>query len=458
LTLIGARSFAPPSDPSSERRAVNVEAGARVTTLVSVAARSRLSGDEQLELSIEAGGERVRSEPVLLSRGFADIPYQLGRGEPLRVEFTIELPRTPASAFQLRLGVSQRADAHAGLEPTWLELEPLRAGAPLPAYEHSPLRYPAALPPAIEPELRALRPALTRALEQRHRSGLSSAADAALVPQLLALSESYEARGLSAQAYLADVWATQLDPRAWERVGDAIFRLRQTAMDDEHSLELALLQQYYASGAPEALAALVGFYVSVQRLAEARYFAAFRPPPGADAELWASLDLALDALARAAPAPAAAQALGLVARDPLGGAFDFEAPSLAGWAGDTVVYRAGPQSQDGGLTGLRGHHGQGVLSSYGPDDSARGSLLSPAFVLQGRMLSLLVGGGSRKQRVGVELMVDDAVVQSAFGIESDFMFPWLWDVSQYRGKTARLRLFDRSKDAHVSVDRVLLWN
>ena len=457
LALIGARSFSPPSAPSSEG-VVSVGPGVRVTTLVSVAARTRLTGEEQLELSIEGGGERVRSKPVLLLRGLSDVPLQLGRGEPLSVEFTLELPRAPAAAYQLRLGVSRRAEARAALEPTWLELEPLRAGAPLAAYQHPLSRYPVTLPAPLEPELRALRPTVTRALQQRHSWGLSSAPDAALVRQLLALGESYEARGLSAQAYLADVWATQLDPRAWERVGDAIFRLRQTDMDDEHSLELSLLQRYYESGAPEALAALVGFYLSVQRVAEASYFAAFRPAPGADEALWSSLDGSLASLARAASAPAAAEALALVAHDPLGGAFDFEAPSLAGWEGDSAAYRAGAQSYDGGLTDLRGHHGQGVLSSYGPDDTARGSLLSPPFVLQGRMLSLLVGGGSRKQRVGVELVVDDEVVQTSFGIESDFMFPALWDVSQYRGKTARLRLFDRSKDAHVVVDRVLLWN
>jgi hypothetical protein len=454
LALIGAGSFAPPSAGG----AASVAPGVRVTTLVSVAARSRLSGEEQLQLRVEGGGEQVSSEPVLLSRGLADISYQLGRGEPLSVEFTFELPRAPASVYSLSLGVSRRADARAGREPTWLDLEPLRAGAPLAPFQRSLRHYPAALPPPLEPELRAVRRSVVLATEQRGRSELSSAPDAALVRQLLTLGESYEARALTDQAYLADVWATQLDPRAWERVGDTIFRLRRTAMDDEHSLTLALLQRYYASGAPEALAALVGFYLSTQRLEEAHYFAAFRPAPAEHAELWAGLDRALESLGRAASAPAAAEALALVARDPFGGAFDFEVPGLEGWEGDRAAYRAGMQSTDRDLTGLRGHHGQGVLSSYGPDDTARGSLLSPAFVLQGRLLSVLVGGGSRKQRVGVELMVDDAVVQTVSGTESDFMFPELWDVSAYQGKSARLRLFDRSKDAHVLVDRILLWN
>jgi hypothetical protein len=74
------------------------------------------------------------------------------------------------------------------------------------------------------------------------------------------------------------------------------------------------------------------------------------------------------------------------------------------------------------------------------------------------MLSVLVGGGSRRQRVGVELLVDDVAVSSTSGVEGDFLYPTLWEIAKHQGKSARLRVFDRSKDAHVLVDRVLLWD
>ena len=73
------------------------------------------------------------------------------------------------------------------------------------------------------------------------------------------------------------------------------------------------------------------------------------------------------------------------------------------------------------------------------------------------MLSLLVGGGHNRS-VGVELVVDGVAVSVVSGTESDFMDPVLWDVSGYLGRTARLRVFDRSRNAHVLVDRVLLWD
>jgi len=477
LVLIGAVSFADVSvaqEPAStspvagraleQEGAPRVAPGVRVRTLLSVVRRGRLTGDEALELSIEAAGERVRSAPVPLWRGLSDLPHQLSRGEPLHVELTLELPRAPAATYRMQLGASRLADARAGREPTWLELEPLIAGAALPLERRRLPRYPAALPPALEPELRELRPAVTLAIEQRRRFGAAAPPDTVLLRRLIELGQSYEARAkgdpaFTPRAYLAYVWATQLEPRAWERLSDAIFRVRQTAVDDEHQMELALLQRYYASGDQQTLAGLIAFYLSQQRLEEARYFSQFRPADASPAETWASLARALEALAAAAPgATGAAQALELVARDPLGGALDFEAPALAGWQGDTAAYLAGPQGPLRILSELRGQHGQGVLSSLSAGDAGRGTLLSPPFALQGRTLSLLIGGGTSKQRVGVELLVDDVAVRTTSGTDSDYMYPELWDVSEYQGQSARLRVFDASKNAHVLVDRVLLWN
>jgi hypothetical protein len=466
LVLVGAAVFSDASAASAPEpeSAARVAPGARIRALLSVVRRSRLTGDDVLELSVEGGGERVKSPPVAVGQGLPDL-RQLTRGEPLHVELTLELPHAPTPSYRVRLGVSRRQDARLGVEPSWLELELLNAGSVLPLEQRRLPRYPAALPPPLQPELRELRPAVTLAVEQRRRFGSAAARpDAALQRRLIELGQGYEARApgepeLSAAAYLAYVWATQIEPRAWERLSDAVFRLRQPSMDDEHLMELALLQRFYASGDAQALAGLVGFYLAQRRLDEASYFARFRPADAGGSEPWPSLARSLDALAAAAPAAgAAAEQLALVARDPFGGALDFEDPALLGWEGDVVAYRAGAQRTDQGMQELRGQHGHGVLSSFTAGDGARGTVLSPPFALKGRMLSLLVGGGGRKQRVGVELLVDDVAVRTAYGTESDFMYPELWDVSEYQGKTARLRVFDGSKNGHVLLDRVLLWD
>ena len=93
--------------------------------------------------------------------------------------------------------------------------------------------------------------------------------------------------------------------------------------------------------------------------------------------------------------------------EPLGGALDFESTGLDGWQGDVAAFYAGPPTDQGELAAVRGFHGAGALSSGSRQDARRGTITSPPFVLQGRLLSVLIGGGSRRQKVGVELLVDD---------------------------------------------------
>ncbi|HKO94556.1 MAG TPA: hypothetical protein VJU61_25555 [Polyangiaceae bacterium] len=460
LTLVGS-SFALEPAAAAQDTEAKLAPGARVRALLSIVRREKLTGNERLELRIDAGEEQALSGPVLLTRG-QDLAWQIGSGEPLSEAFSLTLPKTATDVYRVFLGISQAKAARAkrggaaATGPTWVELDSLPAGAPLGAATRTLPRYPAALPAPAHPELRALRPAVTVAIEQRRSLGTAAASDPALVQRLLELGESLDASRQTGDAYLAYVWATQLDPRQWRTLSDAVYRLRATPTDDEHVMEIALLQQYYSSGTPGALAALVGFYLSRDRVDQARYFFEFRPPASAGVEPWPSLSAALDAASVAAP-PAPEAVLAAVARDPLGGALDFETATLEGWEGDRATYLAGAQADHRDLAGLRGYHRRGILSSLGPSDGARGSLLSPAFVLEGRWLSLLVGGGARKSRVGVELMIDDTAVKSAQGNGSDFLYPTFWDVSEYQGKNARLRVFDQSKDAHVLVDRVLLW-
>jgi hypothetical protein len=461
LTLVGVSLAAAPAG-SAQSAEAKLAPGAQVRVLLSVVRREQLSGNEQLELRIDAGEERALSGAVPLTRG-QNLAGQIGPGEPLSEEFLLTLPTAQTEAYRVYLGISQAKAARgkrAGAtttEPTWVELDSLASGTPLSPTARTVPRYPAALPAPAHPELRALGPAVTMGIERRRRAGYDAPSDQALVERLLELGKNFDATKQPAAAYLAYVWATQLDPKQWRRLSDAVFRLRPPSKDDEHVMEITLLQQYYASGTPGALAALIGFYLSRTRLDQARYFFEFRPSAAGAAGPWPSLGKALDAASTGEPAAPEAL-LGVVARDPLGGALDFETDAPDGWEGDVATYRTGAQSDQRDLPGLRGYHGRGILSSLGPNEGAQGSLRSPAFALEGRWLSLLVGGGGgRKNRTGVELVVDDAVVRSTQGNGSDFLYPTFWDVSEYHGKNAQLRVFDRSKDTHVLVDRVLLW-
>ncbi len=452
LALNGAAYFT----PRAARQAQPVAAGAQVRVVVSLLPRARLGGDEQVQVRIEAGAGAVESAPQPLLRGF-EIASQLSQGEPLRAELSLALPELQAERYRVQLGVSRGSELRAGGSPAWSELEPLVSGSMLAREQRSLPPYPAALPAAHGAELRGLRAQVMAGVEQRRRSEGVVEPDRALIGRLLELAQSSEQAGQASDAYLAYVWATQLEPRVWEQASDPVFRVRQIVGDDHHVMEVALLREYYASGSMQALAALLAFYVDAGQLDEARYFHKLRAPD-VSGELWAALEAILQASAEQPAALPRDELLPLVARDPLGGALDFESAGLAGWQGDVAAYHSGPPLEPWQLRAVRGLHGRGALSSGDSDDVRRGTITSPPFVLQGRVLSVLVGGGSRRKRVGVELLIDDVVADSAIGLDGDFLFPWLWDITAHQGKTARLRVFDRSKDAHVLVDRVLLWD
>jgi hypothetical protein len=315
------------------------------------------------------------------------------------------------------------------------------------------------LPPALDLELFRLEPEVAQAVERSRALGLPLA-DAELSRELVRIAARLEARGQLEQAYLANVWATQVNRRAWEELAGVVFRLRPEARMSPHAFEVALLRRFYAKGSPDELARLVAFYVSEGRSREADYFWRRWPAAAPETEQRSALRGAL-AGARSADGAllplAPAELLPAVALDPLGGALDFEAPDLAGWTGARETFRAGPTPPPHGPLGARGEHGRGVLSSRDAGPRAQGELISPEFVLSGRMLSLLVAGGSDKAAVGVELLVDGAVAVAASGATSDQLSPVFWNVKEHTGKPARLRVYDRSPRDHVSIDRVLIW-
>src|SRR5690606_48382 len=184
----------------------------------------------------------------------------LAPGEPLALEFALALPSASTPVYEMSLAVAPgRARARKAsvdmANARGVSLGELSSGTPLAALERSLPRYPSALPPPLDAELRRLQPAVARVVEHDRRRG-QALGDAALSQQLIASGERLEASGDSAQAYLAYVWATHARRRAWEDLADRVFALRPLVLDDSHALEIRLLQQYYASLAPGDLGRL----------------------------------------------------------------------------------------------------------------------------------------------------------------------------------------------------------
>jgi hypothetical protein len=154
--------------------------------------------------------------------------------------------------------------------------------------------------------------------------------------------------------------------------------------------------------------------------------------------------------------------------EPQDSRFDFESADLSKWQGSRGAFSSGawPERQRYN-TGLRGYHGEGVLSSLAPREgserkafagkTARGRLVSPRFDLNGPLMSLMVGGGGSRSKVGVRLLVDGKAVLTTHGNGSASMVPRLWNIAEWQGKQAQLEVFDKSKRSYVLVDRVRQW-
>ena len=79
-------------------------------------------------------------------------------------------------------------------------------------------------------------------------------------------------------------------------------------------------------------------------------------------------------------------------------------------------------------------------------DRSTGRLTSAAFEVRGEVITLRVGGGMGAQ-TSVSLLVDGAVVRQATGCNSERLGLRAWNVTEFKGRTARLRIDDQAKAA-----------
>ena len=120
----------------------------------------------------------------------------------------------------------------------------------------------------------------------------------------------------------------------------------------------------------------------------------------------------------------------------------------------------GDKPASGALKGqmaVSGFDGKGLVNSFLDGDRSIGSLTSPDFKMTRDYISFLIGGGKQPE-VGAELIIDGKIVRTATGRDSEMLTWQTWDVRDYRGKTARLRIFDNATGGwgHILLDEVLL--
>ena len=139
---------------------------------------------------------------------------------------------------------------------------------------------------------------------------------------------------------------------------------------------------------------------------------------------------------------------------------DFEGDDYRDWSVTGEAFGPGPAR--GTLAKqmpVSGFAGQRLANSYVNGDATTGTLTSPEFTIERDFVAFLIGGGGFEGKTAVNLLVDDQVVRTATGIKegSEELRPAAWDVKEFRGKQARIRIVDDAKDGwgHVLVDHVV---
>lgn len=152
--------------------------------------------------------------------------------------------------------------------------------------------------------------------------------------------------------------------------------------------------------------------------------------------------------------------------------WDFEGGILKGWSATGTAFGTQPTYGDNPTARHRGqpsrHQGNywvgGYENRHTPSDppgrvqgdGPQGTLTSGPFTISGNAISFLIGGGCDINSERAELVVDGQVVRKSTGKCTETMQRARWDVSEFQGRSARIRLVDTSSGGwgHINFDDV----
>jgi len=129
--------------------------------------------------------------------------------------------------------------------------------------------------------------------------------------------------------------------------------------------------------------------------------------------------------------------------------WDIEGESFYESPTDISLYRQGA---------VMGRVGRYYVDSYSNEGRCTGKMTSPEFVVTRNYVNFLIGGAYNPGISCINLIVDGEVVRTETGRNASSMQWSGWDVSEYRGKTARIQVVDAVPDgsSYVYVDHIML--
>lgn len=106
-----------------------------------------------------------------------------------------------------------------------------------------------------------------------------------------------------------------------------------------------------------------------------------------------------------------------------------------------------------------GFIGKGLLNSFDPGgDAQTGILHSPEINLSKQYMKFLIGGGNDPDKTSVNLVVNDKIVRTAAGAQSEILNEAVWDISEFMGQKGYIKIIDLSTESwgHVLADQFVL--
>jgi fructan beta-fructosidase len=142
---------------------------------------------------------------------------------------------------------------------------------------------------------------------------------------------------------------------------------------------------------------------------------------------------------------------------------DFEGNSYGGWKVTGEAFGPGPA--EGTLDGqmnVSGFQGERLVNSFYEGDDTTGTLTSPAFKIERKYITFLIGGGMHPGKACMNLLVDGKVARTATGPNdrpggTEALEPAVWDVSDLMGKEAVIQIIDQQRGGwgHINVDHIV---
>lgn len=134
----------------------------------------------------------------------------------------------------------------------------------------------------------------------------------------------------------------------------------------------------------------------------------------------------------------------------------------AGWTGTGDLTPNFQPASSGGDFYIGAKRVNTFETGSAPGDDRQGTLTSPEFPITKNFMSMLVGGGNRSadsgQILAAQLLINGSVVRSLAGDNSGILNWKGWDVSEFAGQNAQLRVVDQATGGwgHLTLDHVML--